>query len=142
MSKFCPIANAYTNCTDNCNSCLAEQEKERLTLNAWGKNHKISFHLANYAENNNLYVGMICYDDGYPEHWGDLTVNLSVTLDNNKAYIDTNNNGNNIVDWLIKNNLGEFTGDYGFSGFCMYPEFQFNMTELMKYVTDDERRTI
>lgn len=28
MSKFCPIANAYTNCTDNCHSCLEEQEKE------------------------------------------------------------------------------------------------------------------
>lgn len=31
MPKFCQIANAYTNCTDNCDSCLAEQEKERQT---------------------------------------------------------------------------------------------------------------
>jgi hypothetical protein len=29
MSKFCPIANTYTNCTDNCNSCLAEQENKK-----------------------------------------------------------------------------------------------------------------
>lgn len=29
MSKFCPICNAVTNCTDNCNSCLAEQENEK-----------------------------------------------------------------------------------------------------------------
>lgn len=27
MSKFCPMCNEVTNCTDNCNSCL---EEERL----------------------------------------------------------------------------------------------------------------
>jgi hypothetical protein len=31
MAKFCLIANAFTNCTDNCNSCLAEQETEPKT---------------------------------------------------------------------------------------------------------------
>jgi hypothetical protein len=25
MSKFCPLANSFTNCTDNCNSCLEEE---------------------------------------------------------------------------------------------------------------------
>ena len=33
MGKFCPIANAYTNCTDNCNSCMSEEK--RYTLYAW-----------------------------------------------------------------------------------------------------------
>lgn len=33
MPKFCQIANAYTNCTDNCNSCLAEHEKEQTPQN-------------------------------------------------------------------------------------------------------------
>ena len=31
MSKFCPIANKITNCTDNCNSCLKEQAKDEET---------------------------------------------------------------------------------------------------------------
>lgn len=37
MSKFCPMCNAVTNCTDNCKSCLEEEtinqieEKEEPT---------------------------------------------------------------------------------------------------------------
>ena len=33
MPKFCPIANKFTNCTDNCNSCLAGDEKEQTPQN-------------------------------------------------------------------------------------------------------------
>ena len=29
MSKYCPMCNAVTNCTDNCTSCMAEEMKER-----------------------------------------------------------------------------------------------------------------
>lgn len=29
MSKYCPICDEYTNCTDNCQSCLAELEEEK-----------------------------------------------------------------------------------------------------------------
>lgn len=28
MSKFCPMCNQVTNCTDNCKHCLEEEEKE------------------------------------------------------------------------------------------------------------------
>lgn len=111
-----------------------------LILNAWGEDHKISFHLANYNSNGNLYVGMICHDEEESEPWEDLTVNLDDKLAPNCAYIDTNNNGKEIIQWLTANNLGHLTGDYGFSGFCMYPEFEFNMHELIPYVVLDERR--
>lgn len=30
MSKFCPLANAVTNCTDNCTACLREELKEKV----------------------------------------------------------------------------------------------------------------
>ena len=30
-----------------------------LTLNAWGSNHKITLHTNHYAENGNLYVGLV-----------------------------------------------------------------------------------
>ena len=30
MSKFCPIANAVTNCTDNCHFCLQEEEEDAV----------------------------------------------------------------------------------------------------------------
>lgn len=29
MSKYCPLANDITNCTENCKYCLEEEEKER-----------------------------------------------------------------------------------------------------------------
>ena len=29
MSKFCPLANEFTNCTDNCKSCLEEEQKSK-----------------------------------------------------------------------------------------------------------------
>ena len=30
MSKYCLIAKAYTNCTDNCNACMEEEKTEKL----------------------------------------------------------------------------------------------------------------
>lgn len=35
MSKYCPMCDQVTNCTDNCKYCLEEEEKER-------KNHENS----------------------------------------------------------------------------------------------------
>ena len=60
---------------------------QTLTLNVWGKDHPITFELNRYLENNNLYVGMICHDDGYPEPWSDLTVNLSVKCAENSTLV-------------------------------------------------------
>ena len=35
MSKFCPMCNQVTNCTDNCKPCLDELENEqRAELNS------------------------------------------------------------------------------------------------------------
>lgn len=111
-----------------------------LTLHKYGTDHSISFELASYIENGNLYVGMVCHDDEYPEPWQNLTVNLSVKCKDNCAFIDTNNNGNEIIDWLEQNNLGYCTGNLMPSGWCVYPEFEFNMDKLMKHVTRDERK--
>lgn len=105
-----------------------------LNWNHWGFNNPITFRLDRYAENNNLYVGMITHADGYPEPYSDLTVNLSVKCDENCAFIDTNNNGDRIVEWLITNKLATLTGRVRQSGFCVYPEMKFDMVELMRYV--------
>lgn len=107
-----------------------------LTLNAWGSNHKITLDLDHYAENGNLYVGLVSWDEGFPEPWSDLTVNLSVPCKPNCAFIDTNNNGEQIIDWLIKNGLGKKTRRIGQSGWCTYPEFEFDMDAVNKYVEE------
>ena len=33
MSKYCPMCNQVTNCTDNCKYCLDEQAKEEEIKN-------------------------------------------------------------------------------------------------------------
>ena len=110
-----------------------------LTLNAWGADHPISFELANYADNNNLYIGMITHDDEEsPEPWSDLTINLGYSLPMGTAFIDTNNNPG-ILDWLEANKLGKRSGRKAQSGFCTYEIFYFNMDELMQYVSHDSR---
>ena len=110
-----------------------------LILNKWGSNHSMTFELSSYVENGNLYVGLISHDEGYPEPWQNLTVNLGEKCKDNCAFIDVNNNGSAIIDWLIVNGLGDVTGKIIPSGFCMYPEFEFDMDELMKHVTEDYR---
>lgn len=105
-----------------------------LNLNAWGCNHPITFELNHYCENNNLHVGMFTWEEGWPEPWSTLTVNLSVKCRDNCAFIDVNNNGDDIIEWLISNNLGKLTGRTQLSGWCVYPEFEFNMEELQKYI--------
>lgn len=110
----------------------------KLKLNAWGREHQITLHTNTYANNGNLYVGMDCWEDigngEYAEPWGDLTVNLGFKCKPNCAFIDVNDNGAEIISWLIANKLGKPTGLLMPSGFCMYPEFEFDMNEVQKYV--------
>lgn len=111
-----------------------------LDLIKYGSIYPMSFKIANYINNGNLYVGLITHKEGYPESWQDLTVNLDIKCALNKAYIDTNNNGNDIIEWLEQNGLGYRTGNYMSSGFCEYPEFEFDMEILLKHTTVDYRK--
>lgn len=113
---------------------------QTITLNAWGKSHKISFHLATYTSTGNLYIGLVTHKEDGLEPWSDLTVNLNVQLPPNRAYIDVGNNGGEIIRWLIDNSIGKPTLTTKIGGYCVYPEFEFNMPELMKYVVADERK--
>ena len=114
----------------------------QLTLKRYGKNHPMTFYTSTYAKNGNLYVGLATHIEGYPAPWSDLTVNLSVKCQENCAFIDTNNNqdysgnGDDIIDWLESNGLGKRTGRMQISGFCVYPEFEFNMEKLKEYIEE------
>lgn len=112
-----------------------------INLKKYGKNHPMTFELNNYLDNGSLYVGLLTNEEGYPEPWQNLTVNLDASrwCKPNCAYIDTNNNGDEIIDWLEKNGLGHETGRIAASGWCFYPEFEFNMEALKKHVASDDR---
>ncbi len=75
---------------------------------------------------NPIYLGLLYLCGGDLGHYMDVTVNLPDC--NRRAgcqFIDTNNNGEDILDWLEENGFGKRTGNCGRSGYCAYPEFNF-----------------
>lgn len=74
--------------------------------------------------------------------FGILTVNLSESgytcAADDEAFVDTNNNGPEIIDFIIENGIGEPTDRIGMSGFCTYPEFQFNIKDIKDYDPKEE----
>lgn len=109
-----------------------------INLHKYGKDHPVTFVTNKYANNGNLYIGLITHEEGYPEPWSDLTVNLGVKCEEHCAFIDTNNNGNEILDWLFENGFGHMTGDMRASGFALYPEVKFDMEKIKEFMDGDE----
>ena len=98
---------------------------DRIILEKYGEKFPIELVLG-YYPNGSFGIALNSWSEGYAEPWSTLTINLGYELPPYCAYVDTNNNGEDIVDWIIENNLGELTGDYGYSGFCKYPLVKFN----------------
>lgn len=78
--------------------------------------------------NGRLALTLITVENGInTEVYGVPTVNIDEPLSNNYCqFIDTNNFGEDIIDFLIRNNFGKLTNKFGHSGFCTYPEFEFD----------------
>lgn len=106
-------------------------DMKMFELEKYGKTHKITVQVASYMEGN-LAVLLNCWEDGEPEPWNTLTVNLDLVRPLHCAYIDTNNNGEEILEWIRRNNLAEPTGNSGRSGYCVYPEYRFHEEVLME----------
>lgn len=79
-----------------------------------------------YADNGRL--ALVLYDEA---HWihSVITVNISEEKlsNNNCAFIDVNNLDEDIIEWLDNNNFGHVTGNEVCNGFCVYPEYEFNI---------------
>ena len=93
-------------------------------LEKYGTTYKIELKIASYMEGN-LAVTMTSWENGEPEPWNVLTVNLDSIRPQNCAFIDTNNNGEEILAWIIRHGLTVPTGTYARSGYCQYPEYRF-----------------
>ena len=74
------------------------------------------------------------------EPWNGITVNLGTSFGDTMAYVDTNNNGQNMMKLLEENGLVEDTGIRGYSGFCEYPLCHFTDKFFEAAKTDTERR--
>lgn len=112
------------------------------TLNFYGKKYPVCLAKCNYVNNGKLAILMfVTTPKGkIKEEFGNLTVNIDdsniFANDVDTQFIDTNNLGNEIIHWLVENNIAKPTGMIGFSGFCSYPLFKFNkevLDEMMEY---------
>ncbi len=61
MSKFCPMCNEITNCTDNCKNCLEEEERNK---NLFG------CEAIGYCPFNNQKEGFQCPNCPYEKYGG------------------------------------------------------------------------
>jgi hypothetical protein len=119
---------------------MVEKKKEQKNmktyeLNRWGKTYTIEMEKGTYADNGTLAIIMVCVDEnGYREPFATLTINIeasdteadSETL----AFVDTNNLDMSIIAWLGENDIAEFAGIIGYSGFCRYPLMRFKAEAL------------
>lgn len=103
---------------------------------AWvDKEYNIGLRLVQYADSGNLAIVMMSYtDDGfYDWDFAQLTVNLGDKLPSNQGYVDTNILGMDVCEWIFENHLGCCLPELKQSGLCVYPLFEFDMEELIKY---------
>ena len=95
--------------------------------------HDLELEMYTYMTTGNMYIGLIeREEDGYPEHYDDLTKNLDEELPPYHAYVDTNNLPG-AGEMIMKAGLGEPTGKYSVSGFCTYPLYRFHKEKLQEY---------
>ena len=101
-------------------------------LEKYGETYEIVLIRGTYASNDTLAIEMYLVEDGeITECWDNLTTNIPMgRARDNFAYIDTNHNGKEIMEWLKKNKLGKETLESASSGWCVYPLFEFNKKAL------------
>lgn len=109
---------------------------KQLELNSrWSGKVPVTLEINTYLNNNCLYIGLVEQTEGYPEPFGDLTVNLGGKCPDYCGYVDINNMPE-LESFIEEYELGEFTGLVGHSGFCTYPLYLFNVNKLREYCPD------
>lgn len=94
-------------------------------LEQYGAVHKIQLSVSSYSSEGNLAIIMTAWEGGNAEPWDTLTVNLGSVRPRDCAFIDTNDNGSEILAWIVRHGLAVPTGLTARSGYCEYPEYRF-----------------
>ena len=84
-----------------------------------------------YGEDDNLYIGLYHMEDGCPESFADLTVNLPFAPLNNiiEAYID-HNFSKEKLHFIRQHKLGKILPDTASSGYCIFQKVAFDLKKL------------
>lgn len=107
-----------------------QETKNSLVYHSeYGGDTEVKLEVQQYLNNGRLAISLVSFEDGYPEPFGDLTVNVEAPAPIYCGYLDTSNLSN-AEKFMIDNGLGEFTGLMGRSGYCEYPLYMFNVDKL------------
>lgn len=106
-------------------------------LKKYWENYRITLRVRFYQKGN-LAIQMLYWDKEEKcwMPWDSLTVNLEGTREKDHAFIDTNNNGEEILAWILRYGLAVPTGKEQQSGFCTYPEYRFREKVLREIDKD------
>lgn len=104
-----------------------------LDLECFGVSFKIRLKVYSYSANRNLYILLVCLNDGFEEPMGVLTVNTGLICPKDCAFVDVNNFPKEILEWLAFHKLAVPTGRYISLGYCEYPEYHFDPKVLRKF---------
>lgn len=103
---------------------------DRLTYHSeYGGDSEVQLEIQQYADNGRIAISMITDEEGYPELFGSLTVNIDAPAPDYCGYLDTNNLSN-AEKFVTEHGLGEFMGLTGRSGYCEYPLYLFHAEKL------------
>lgn len=105
-------------------------DKEKLIYKSeYSGDNEVELNIQTYQNNGRIFIGLVSNEEGYSQPFADLTVNIDAPAPNYCGYLDTNNLSN-VERFVCENDLGEFTGLMGRSGFCEYPLYLFNVDRL------------
>lgn len=95
-----------------------------------GKEYDVYMIVSRYMADDSLAVTL--YLDGSHEPFAVITKCLDDIGLENEGYIDENNCPD-AMDFIKRYGLGESTGEYMQSGFCVYPKVRWNIGVLNQY---------
>lgn len=100
-------------------------------LEYYGKTYDLAPIISEYSYGKRLAIRLVDVDDNSP--FAILTVNIPNEKLTNKncAFVDINNFPH-CLRFIEINKLGKATNEIGFSGYCIYPEYEFDLAKLNK----------
>lgn len=108
---------------------VKETTKELVYHSDYTGDTEVTLNIQTYQNNGRIFIGLVSHEEGDTEPFGDVTVNIGDFAPDYCGYLDTNNLSN-VEEFITENDLGEFTGFIGRSGYCQYPLYMFNVDKL------------
>lgn len=114
-------------------------EKTFKFQSEYGGTVKLWLDVSYYTTNERIYIGLITDEDGFPEPYANVTVNIEGACPDYCGYVDTNHFPE-VERLILENGLGEFTGMVGQSGYYSYPLYLFDRDKLREYAPEGMER--